>query len=71
MTYKQKYEQTRLALEDVLSWATSSRRYQAANPYMIMPIKNAMKTLTTIDNINNYLDLPLHTEQYDNGELKV
>jgi len=71
MTYKQKYELTRLALENLLAWSTSSKRYQSSNPYMILPIKSAMKTLTTIDGKTDYLDLKLDTAKFDSGEYKV
>lgn len=71
MTDKEKYELTRKSLEDLLSWATSDKRYKSANPYMILPIKNAMQTLTGIDGNHNYLDLPLHTHKYNSGELKI
>jgi hypothetical protein len=71
MTYKEKYELTRKSLIDLLSWSTSGKRYQSTNPYMILPIKNAMKALTEIDGKKDYLDLPLYTNKYDSGELKV
>ena len=43
------------SLRDLLSWATSSARYQSTNPYMIPAIKRSMKTLADIEGIKDYL----------------
>lgn len=70
LTYKQKYELTRMALIDMLSWSTSGARYESSNPYMISAIKNNMKIIAAIDGIKDYLNVELNTAKYDNAYFK-
>jgi len=70
LTYKQKYELTRKALIDLLSWSTSGARYESSNPYMIPAIKNNMKIIAAIDGIKDYLSIELNTAKYDNEYFK-
>jgi hypothetical protein len=63
--YKQQYIETRKALIDLLSWATSSARYESSNPYMIPVIKSSMQTIAKIDKLENYLDLKLENSRYN------
>jgi len=52
-------------LIDLLSWATSSARYESTNPYLIPVIKRCMKTLAELEGYKDYLELPLDTQYYN------
>jgi len=63
--YKQQYNDTRKALIEMLSWATSAARYESSNPYMIPVIKSSMQTIAKIDGLKDYLNVELNTSKYN------